>query len=298
MARVDDFTVMRVAQYPVGATSTQSPLENMLRGLDGMWDSTSAVQFENTDIETTGGRTGFHNRSYLLDTTWKGIGSPAPVRTYNTTAGSQGEYRTTDRYNGKMITVPLAESNNNKAEKDKLRGLMWPSVALVNNLEMPKKLAAGFRNPTRANSRYLLDISDEGSFELANRTEAPDAISPLKLKSTWGWYVTPRTAGDGVAFTPAGDGPDLIWGVYWPGTINQTMTISVTIGTTTTTSNFAGIPSLGSPFFCFSPPFREIADDRFPSSRIRPYLPKGVPITINIAPNGGTIFYFENYGSP
>ena len=122
-------------------------------------------------------------------------------------------------------------------------------------------------------------------------------MSPVKVKSTWPWYVTPRTATDNSAFTPAGEGSDVLWGCYWSGSVG-TVTIAMTGGGRSVLASFPA-PSGGSfasPFFCFSPPFKTAPSGAYSTSRVPPYLQTGQSYTINISPAGGQIFYFENYG--
>ena len=292
MARFDDFTLVRLAQFGTDSTGSQSPVERMLRGLDGMWDSAAAAQFEANFVDD-------RTKTWMPARGWRGAGGPKTLRQYKGAAGSEGQTRTSSRYDARSVTIPLAESNANKVEKEKLRGLLWPDEVVVNGVPHQSLLAAGFRQTTRANSRYLLDVSDEGSFEMQLRGHKAFSVSPLKMISTWPWYVTPRTAASGTAFVPGGDGPRIIWGVRWNTTLTGRITIALNAGGVRSNHQY-DITSLASPFFCFSPPFREIPDGIFPSTesvRLRPYLTKGVSTTITVSPAAATIFYFENYGS-
>ena len=302
MARADDFSLVRLAEFGTDSTASQSPTERMLRGLAGMWTDSDAVQLE---TNFTNDRT----KTWTPARGWRGAGGPQTLRQYKGVAGGEGQNRVTNRYNARPVTIPLAESNANKAEKEKLRGLMWPDEVFVgaagSRVPMQGLLAAGLRPDTgdgneatdTANARYLLDVSDEGSFEMPQRGHKAYSVSPLKLRSTWPWYVRPQTAADNTIFTPGGDGPKIIWGVYWASGSIGDITVEVTIGGATTESRFRVSGSLDTPFFCFSPPFREAAGNLVPTNRVRPYLIKGQSTRIDVSPAGATIFYFENYGS-
>ena len=293
MARFDDFTLVRLAQFGTNAGASQSPTERMLRGLDGMWDSDDAVQFEANFVDDRA-------KTWMPARGWRGSGGPKTLRRYKGAAGGEGQNRTSSRYDARPVTIPLAENNANKDEKEKLRGLLWPDEVVVNGVPHQGLLAAGFRQTTRTDSRYLLDVSDEGSFDMQQRGHKTYSVSPLKMISTWPWYVRPRTASSGTAFVPGGDGPRIIWGVYWGNALSGNITIALNSGGVQSNHLYT-VSNLASPFFCFSPPFREIPDGIFPSTasvRLRPYLTKGVSTTITVSPAAATIFYFENYGSP
>lgn len=292
MARADDFTLVRLAQFGTDGGASQSPTERMLRGLDGMWDSAAAVQFEANFVDD-------RTKTWTPARGWRGTGGPKTLRRYKGTAGSEGQSRTSSRYDARAVAIPLAENNTNKDEKEKLRGLMWPDDVIVNGVPYQGLLAAGFRQATRANSRYLLDVSDEGSFDMQQRGHKAYSVSPLKLISTWPWYVTPRTATSGTAFVPGGDGPRIIWGVRWNNAVTGNISIALNSGGVQS-SHLYTVSNLASPFFCFSPPFREIPSGIFPSTasvRLLPYLRKGVSTTITVSPAPTAIFYFENYGN-
>lgn len=291
--RLDDYTEARIAEYPAGASSTVVPLESMLTGLDGIWANAAAAQFSVTTER---------DRSMLRMAAkpWQGAGGPKTMRGYKGTAGGQGEYRTAARFNARPLTIPIVESTRNRAQKTKLLGLMWPSSVVVSNVAWPKLLVAGFRRETQANSRYLLDVTDEGSFEKSYRGREDDAQSPLQLKSTWPWYVVPRTAVVGTPFTPAGEGSEIIWGVRWTSAVTTQITIRVTGNGRNDLATYP-IPTggFGTPFFCLSPPFRTIEGGALPTSAgtVPPYLYRGQAYTIAVTPAAGaSVFYFENYG--
>ena len=134
--RLDDYTEGRFAEFPSGATSTVIPVRSMLLGLNGIWSDTDAAELliDDSDRDKLG----------LGSEPWTGAGGPRTLRAYSPTAGGQGEYRTSDRYNARILTFPLIENTHNKAEKNKLLGLMWPSTVLVGGLPYKKLLAAGF----------------------------------------------------------------------------------------------------------------------------------------------------------
>ena len=293
--RVDDFTEARIAQYPSGtgsASSAVTPLQSMLIGLNGIWTNTTAAEFA---IDSSD-----RDMLRMAVRPWRGAGGPKTMRAYSGTAAGQGKNRTASRYEPRPLTIPLVENTRNKAEKNKLLGLVWPSTTVVGVVEYPRLLVAGFERDPQTNSRYLLDISDEGSFEKTDRGIEADAQSPLKIKSTWPWYVVPRTATSGTAFTPGGEGPDIIWGVRWANsTISDNITVTIagagrTIVVTYPAAEFG--TSVTNPFFCFSPPFREIAEGALTTTRVPPYLSAGQTYTISVTPGGGSVFYFENYG--
>ena len=294
--RVDDFTEARIAEYPGNAgssTVTATPLESMLRGLNGIWTNTDAAEFA---IDSSD-----RDMLRMASRPWQGAGGPKTMRGYKGTAGGQGEYRTAARFNSRMVTLPLIENTRNKTEKNKLLGLLWPSTTIVGTAAWPQLLVAGFRRETQTNSRYLLDITDEGSFDKPSRGIEADAQSPLKIKSTWPWYVVPRTAASGTPFTPGGEGPEIIWGIRWDAAVSGNIAITVTGNSDNIVSNFvAPTGGWGTPFMCFSPPFRFIEGGAFGSARVPPYLYRDQAYTISATTSpavASTVFYFENYGS-
>lgn len=292
--RLDDFTEVRIAAYPLSTQTTAvSTNQAILSGLANIWTDNNAAVLETNPTDSTA--------LGVLADDYAGAEGARVLTTRTVRAGTDGSFRLSKKYLDKKLALHVAESTYDRTEKNKLMAQLFPGPALLNGNELHERLlVVGFRRETLSESRYYIAADYEGGHDQSYRGVETYSRFPLKFGNDWPWLVIPHTQSSGTAFTPTSAAPrGMIWGVRinrnFTGQISVNFSgggqdITATFGTSTT--------SWTSPFFCFTPPYDERPNNQLGSAALPVYLHPGLSYTITVSPStSASVWYLENSGS-